>query len=208
MPYFFFMKHPMCLSVRREGRGRREKGPELACAATSSLQAEPLPSWGNARTAPRSSAWPFPTVQPGCSHGSCWVQQPQITWAVSQSDISEGWIWGGGLGGQAGASCYRWTRHCGCSCHNSSQGWVTRGTAKAVTIPEEAALWEKPRVKPRARQHGPAHTPAPRDAGPGRRLISKREVMFKTSRLKSISIRHSLNIAALFRFCLLDVNCC
>lgn len=73
MPYFFFMKHPMCLSVRREGKGRREKGPELACAATSSLQAEPLPSWGNARTAPRSSAWPFPTVQPGCSHGSCWV---------------------------------------------------------------------------------------------------------------------------------------
>lgn len=96
MPYFFFMKHPMCLSVRREGRGRREKGPELlVCAATSSLQAEPLLSWGSTRTAPRSSAWPFPMVHPGRSHGTCWVP----TALADLSCVPKGHLQGMDLGG-------------------------------------------------------------------------------------------------------------
>lgn len=106
----------MCLSVRREGRGRREKGPEVGRAAIIPA-GRASPELGEHQDSLRSSAWPLPMVHAaihmGPAHLSC-----------SQSAMAEGWIWAGDLAGSPGQLLLL-DPALGLAL---SQGWVTADT--------------------------------------------------------------------------------
>lgn len=163
MPYFFFMKHPMCLSVWREGRGRRRKGTtETARAASSSLHAESLSPWalGTGSWGTREQPW-GPGWPQGCQRARPIGPVPELAcgfpWELLSTDhlrLSElslkvipsrdastgevNWLDGPCPDANSGA----W--HCGCSLHNSIPGWIISNVPKAVATPKEDSTLTKP----------------------------------------------------------------
>lgn len=163
--------------------------------------------------------WPFPTICPVSSNGSCFHR------AVTEGHL-RGHHQGCTCSGQPGSSCLFWALgNLAVPFTRMSQGWTA--CPKVWSLRWRRSLnktwdWNPVRRCPLtsgmmpaaqglevAEHAGPGRHHSSEGVSPGTWATDRRDRNHvKTSRLKSISIRHSLNVAALFRFCVLDVNWC